>query len=244
VDPVSDTAPQLRLLRDIVALAGTDDRVAQVWILGSARRPESLDRWSDVDLGLVLTERPPLESLLPPDAVVWALDRNGDDVRSACRVVLTDGRRVDLVVAAAAEFERADGVPAHDGGPRSATSRGRLIVPDPPDAAVNEARFVAVQAAVKFGRGDRLIGSHLTLELAQLCLVQAMLLRDRDERTTSHRFGTARDDLADSTWSILGSGEHNPHLRLRRLTEHFDGLHTELDPRYVPDWSGLAALVD
>jgi hypothetical protein len=214
-----------------------------VWILGSVREPETLDRWSDVDVGLVLTGQVSLGSLLPSGSVVWALDRSSDDVRSTCRVVLADGRRVDFIVATAGEFERADGRRAHARGRQHTGATGGVVVPDPPDATVNAVRFVAALAAVKYGRGDQLIGSHLTLELARRCLVQAMLLRDRDERTTSHRYGTARDELAASIWSILRSDDAAPRTRIRMLAESFDQLHSELDSRYLPDWSGLRPLI-
>lgn len=241
--PAEAATTHLALLREIVARAALVDDVADVWILGSARNPESLDRWSDVDVGMVVTGQVPLASLLPPESVVWALDRSSDDVRSSCRVVLADGRRIDFVVASAGEFERAGGRRASACGPGHAATTGALVVPDPPDAAVNEVRFVAVLAAVKYGRGDQLIGSHLTFELARLCLVQAMLLRDRDERTTSHRYGTARDEHAGSIWSILQSDDATPQTRIRALAESFDRLHSELDSRYLADWSGLRRLI-
>lgn len=240
--PSGDGTWQLELLVAVTAQAGRRADVAQLWILGSARQPELLDRWSDIDVGLVLSGPVALSSLLPAGVTVWALDRQSSGVRSTCRVVLTDGRRVDLVVAAAEEFERAGGRCAYSDGRPQATSTGTLLVADASDASVNEARFIAAQAVVKYGRGDLLIGSHLTLELAQLCLVQAMLLRDRDEGTTSHRFGTARDDLAAQTWAALRHGDDTGAGRVQRLVEQFDRLHSELDDRYVPDWSGLVAL--
>jgi len=226
----------------MTALARTQADVAQLWVLGSARHPEHLDRWSDIDVGLVLTGPVALSSLLPPGCAVWALDRHSSEAGSTCRAVLDDGRRVDLVVATADEFDRAGGQRAYSDGRSQGEATTTLTVADPPDASVNEARFVAALAVVKYGRGDRLIGSHLTLELAQLCLVQAMLLRDRDEGTTSHRFGTARDDLAAETWSALQRGDETGATHIQRLVEQFDRLHSELDNRYVPDWSGLVSL--
>jgi len=235
----------LALLRTIEMLARGRSDVAQVWILGSARQPELLDRWSDVDVdvGLVLTGPVGLALLLPAGSVVWTFDRQGDDVRSTCRIVLSDGQRVDLVVAEAEQFERAGGRCLYTSGRSVGGAAGSLVTPDATDANVNEARFVAAAAVVKGGRGDLLIGSHLTLELAQLCLVQAMLLRDRDEKTTSHRFGTRRDDLAAGTWSRLLADDTTGISRVTGLVEQFDRLHAELDQRYVPDWTGLESLV-
>lgn len=218
--------------------------VAQLWILGSARQPALMDRWSDVDVGLVLTGPVSLSSLLPAGSSVWALDRQSSDARSTCRVVLVGAQRLDIVVAAPSEFALAGGRCAYSDGSADAPVTGKLLTADPLDATVNKVRFIAAQAVVKYGRGDRLIGSHLTLELAQLCLVQAMLLRDRDEGTTSHRFGTARDKLAAATWSVLEEGHASDRAvtLIQRLVEQFDHLHSELEPGYVPDWSGLESL--
>ncbi len=217
--------------------------VAQLWILGSARHPELLDRWSDLDVGLVLTGSVQLSSLLPGGSSVWSLDRQFSSTRSTCRIVLADGRRLDLVVAGSGEFDLAGGRCAYSDGPAYATTTGVLVTDEPPDATVNEVRFIAAQALVKFGRGDHLIGSHLSLELAQFCLVEAMHLRDRDEGTTSHRFGTDRDDLASDIWAVLQERVIDAGMtRIKRLVEHFDRWHTEVDERYVPDWSGLESL--
>jgi len=208
----------------VTAAAANEPNVAQLSIRGSARHPELMDQWSDIDVGLRLSGPVALSSLLPPGSTVWALDRQGDDARSSCRVVLDDAQRLDLVITPT--------------GPA-----GILVADDPPDATVNQARFVAAQAIVKYGRGDLLIGSHLTLELAQLCLIEAMLLRDRDEGTTSHRFGTGRDELAADIWTAVNVDDDSGTRRIRRLAGEFDRLHSELDGRYVPDWSGLQSLI-
>ena len=240
--PSGDGIWQLELLGAMTARARTQADVAQLWILGSARQPDLMDRWSDIDVGLVLSGAVALSSLLPEGSTVWALDRQSGDARSTCRVVLDDGRRLDLIVAAADEFDRAGGRCVYSDGRAQGEATATLTLADPPDASANEARFIAALAVVKYGRGDLLIASHLTLELAQLCLVQAMLLRDRDEGTTSHRFGTRREGLAAETWSALHRGNETGATHIQRLVEQFDRLHSELDDRYVPDWSGLVSL--
>jgi hypothetical protein len=60
---------------------------------------------------------------------------------------------------------------------------------DPFDTLTNDFLFGAVLAAVKVGRADLLITSHLALGLARHLLVAAMLLRDRDTGTRHHRHG-------------------------------------------------------
>lgn len=234
---------QLELVRSIKGVVSGLPQVAELWVLGSARTPDDMDQWSDVDLGLVLTGPVPLATLLSGQAPVWAVDRQADGSRSTSRVVLADGRRVDFVVGQGAGFDRAGGQRLHARQSAGRTDVGATVTGEPPtDARANQARFIAAQAMVKHGRLDLLIASHLTLELAQLSLVEAMLLRDRDEGTNSHRFGTGRDDLASSVWSTLGSFDDLWENRLEPLTAVFDRLHGELVGDYVPDWSGLEAL--
>ncbi len=220
-------------------------QVAELWVLGSAREPESLDDWSDLDLGLVLTGPVSLGTLLGSKQTIWAMDRSRDERRSTWRIVFSDGRRLDLVVADHDELGRAGGRCLQSRTGASQRSAEPLITDEPTtDADANEARFIAAQALVKHGRGDLLIATHLCLELAQLCLVQAMLLRDRDEGVTSHRVGTARDEVAQRIMSVLEADiNRSGTAAIRQLTAHFDQLHGELDPSYQPDWTGLVNLI-
>lgn len=97
---------------------------------------------------------------------------------------------------------------------------------------------------MKLGRGDRLIGLHLLLELCRLCLVEAMLLRDRDTGTTVHRGGTSRDALASevlrlAAWPLAMSRRPNV---VEATVALYDRWHFELEPNYRPDWTGLDAV--
>jgi hypothetical protein len=216
--------------------------VTQVWVLGSARDPSGLDRWSDLDVGLVLAGDVQADRLLGPQDVVWAIDHQSSGRRASCRLVFSDGRRLDLVCADRDELAAAGGRCLSPGDGRLGGS-GRLIAPAAPDPEVNSFRFLAAQTVVKLSRADLLIGSHLLLELARLCLVQAMLLRDRDEAATRHRFGTARDAVAADVWRIVRSADTVPDPdQVESLAAVFDLLRAELDPTYVADWSGLQAL--
>ncbi len=98
---------------------------------------------------------------------------------------------------------------------------------------------------VKYARGDLLIGTHLSLQLIQVCLVQAMRLRDRDRGTTTHRRGSDRDGevarldrLRRHRWSASGGLD-----LVEDFTAIYDRLTGELDPAYSPDWTGLHALL-
>jgi hypothetical protein len=235
----SDRPWQVRLLAELSQRVGCVEEVAELWVLGSARDPRGLDRWSDLDVGLVLAGDVPLELLLGPQDAAWAVDRRSDGDRATCRLVFTDGRRLDLVCAQSEDLAAAGGRLLSSTGGQPGGS-GRVLADPVADGAVNEFRFVAAQAMTKLGRGDLLIGSHLFLELARLCLVQAMLLRDRDEAMTRHRFGTVRDVLAAEVQQIVRSAEPVPQAaQVEGLAALFDRLHAELHPTYRADWSGL-----
>lgn len=187
---------------------------------GSVLQQEQLDGWSDLDLHVDLPRSAEPVDLLA-GLEIWSVTVEAATDRQVLRAVIIDGRRVDLVI-----------------------TGGRVSLPEP--AADNDVRALAAQAAAKLGRGDRLIGLHLTLDLARHCLVEAMRLRDRDRGTRIHRYGSARDALADE---IAGLGLDNLAITPRpnvveRTVDLYARWRTELDPDYRPDWSGLRAVID
>lgn len=189
-------------------------------VLGSAAGAAAPDGWSDLDLRVAL----PADGARVPlftSGEVWAIDDNRSPENRVIRAVLADGRRVDLIISGAT-----------------------VDLPDP--AVDNEVRFLAALAAAKLGRGDRLIGSHLLLEVARAALVQAMLLRDRDLGTTVHRHGSRRDALAGELLTLLNNPLEvtvRPTV-IEQVVERYGRWRCELEPDYRPDWSGLRAVLD
>ena len=201
-------------------LADRLPEMAAVSLAGSGLSPEQLDPWSDLDLHLDLAGRAePVDLFLGLD--IWAVSDEVASGQQVLRVVLGDGRRVDLVV-----------------------QGGRVSVPA--QSADNDIRMIAALAAAKLGRGELLISLHLTLELMRACLVQAMLLRDRDVGMTVHRFGSERDATADRLIELLRpplGATPRPNI-IERVVHLYGRLRSELDPLYEPDWSGLESLLD
>lgn len=200
-------------------LAGRLPQGAALEVVGSVADRVLVDGWSDLDLHLRLPGSVELTDLVD-DIVVWAVEATDSAKGEVIRTVMADGRRIDFVVEV-----------------------GRLLLPAL--AADNEVRFLAALAMSKLGRGDRLIGSHLVLELLQACLVQAMLLRDRDEASRIHRTGTARDALADE---VLRLAQLPLEVTVRpNLVEQVVGLYGqwrhEREADYEADWSGLTAVL-
>ncbi|QGN32491.1 hypothetical protein [Microlunatus sp. Gsoil 973] len=187
---------------------------------GSFGQQDRLDGWSDLDLRLTTDEPIPAVALFG-DAP-WAYEDVRADTAEVCRTVLTDGRRIDVSITGAGRIQ------------------GLSAAPD------NDVRFLAAMAAAKLGRGDRLIGGHLTLELLRACLVVAMQLRDRDLGTTVHRTGGARDRYAELVMSLAAvplTVSPRPNI-VERAVEVYATWRTELDPGYVSWWSPLVGLID
>jgi hypothetical protein len=187
---------------------------------GSVLTPALLDGWSDLDLHLDLDDTLEIAAIINP-SLIWAFDNMPDNGAQVLRLVLVDGRRLDLTV----------------GGTGHITS--------PAVADDNAVRFVAALAAAKLGRGDQLIGLHLTFELLRSCLEQAMLLRDQDVGTNIHRHGTQRDGLAAAVSQLAGQPltiEPRPNI-VERTVKLYGDWRCERDPNYTPDWSGLTAVI-
>jgi hypothetical protein len=193
---------------------------ASVRAHGSVLTPALLDGWSDLDLHLDLDDTIGIAAIIDP-STIWAFDNIAGNGSQVLRMILLDGRRLDLTVVGSEHIT-------------------------PPDAADdNTFRFVAGLAAAKLGRGDQLIGLHLTLELLRRCLEEAMLLRDKDSGTNIHRYGTKRDAWAATVAGLTCQPltiEPRPNI-VERTAELYGAWRRERDPNYTHDWSGLNAVI-
>ncbi|QDP98260.1 hypothetical protein FOE78_22230 [Microlunatus elymi] len=185
---------------------------------GSILRPDELDNWSDLDVRIELTE--PIDVDILGLGEIWAWQDVRSGVGQTLRLVFCDGRRIDLSVV--------DSV---------------IMVPEPP--ADNQIRFDASLAASRYGRGNRLIGLHLTLGILREALVFSMLLRDRAEGTDHHRLGSEFEERAEQVAKIISSTQigRRPTV-VQRACELYGRWRTELESDYTPDWSGLTAVID
>lgn len=219
---------QHELVAQAVAAARDEPGVAEVVVAGSlADGGGGVDAWSDVDLHVRLADDPGALTFDPVAwvarfGVPWAVTSQLTPSGRVVRVVYDDGRRLDVVV---------------DGQDCTSTASD--------DAELMEVRQAAALAVVRFARDDLLIGMHLALGLVQRCLVQAMVLRDRQLGTTSHRVGgpfndvVARlDRLRRHPWTADGG-----MALVRDAAEAYDELALLRDPSCAPDWSGLEALL-
>lgn len=245
-------------LLDAAQQAAVDDRrVIELLVHGSAADPAAgqLDVWSDVDLAVLLDPAADAASTAAWPALFgqpWALTRHQDEDLNVQRVVYTDGRRLDLVststptaLPAGRLLHRRSATLWHP-APFPGVADSCLTAPQV--SAVRDdvmgVRFTAALAVVKLARADLLIGFHLGLELVRCCLVQAMVLRDRDTGTSSHRFGGPRNEVVaqleavrQHAWTAIGG-----IALVLEAVRVYDELAVQLDPGYVSDWSGLHAL--
>jgi hypothetical protein len=188
----------------------------------------SIDQWSDLDVQITVTADwfPyffPETGWIGDFGDIYALHQNQGAASSTTRVVFRDGARLDLRFVT--------------------TSRaGGVINPtaslNPLGVLENDFRFEAFHAASKLARNDLLIGMHLTLELERKALVVAMLLRDRDLGTDTHRFGGLHNGAVD----LLATGGTDVASLIRRIHQAstaFGALAVQLDPAWVPDWEPL-----
>jgi Streptomycin adenylyltransferase len=198
---------QLEVAQALGQLALEDAGVRAFRLHGSVTDPSRIDRWSDVD-ALVESSQPlQLQDWLARFGEIWTFQFQGSTDSHVCRVVLVDGRRIDLTVC----------------GPE----------PRPPNSSVcpslRSIRFDAALAAVKLGRSDRLIGTHLALEVARATLVLAMQLRDRDMGTALHRSGSSQDDVAGEVAELI-TRSTDPRDWLPPLTALINRVHGALHP--------------
>ena len=219
---------QRALADEAVRSARDEPGVEAVEVVGSlaVAGGAQVDAWSDVDLRVVVATGGAFDAArwVARFGAPWAHTAQVAPEGHVHRVVYADGRRLDVVV-------------HHRGAPPES--------PPVPEVDLAEVRQAAALAVVKLARNDLLIGTHLALELVQRCLVQAMVLRDRQLGTTSHQVGgplnevVARlDRLRRHPWSAEGG-----MALVREAAEVHDELAVRLDPSYVADWSGLDALL-
>ena len=182
---------------------------------GSVTEAALLDGWSDLDVVITSREAFDVEEAL--QGRLWAFQSTSDGGAQVVRAVLADGRRVDATI---------------HGAP------GRL--PAPP--ADNDVRFDTALAAVRFGRGCRLIGLHLTLGVIQEALVYRMVAADRAVGTTRHRSETRYD--ADAPLVLEAVAEPLDPQTALDAYELYGAWRSEIEPGYAADPVGLRAVID
>jgi hypothetical protein len=201
-------------------LIGRDELLALV-VIGSLARQE-LDPLSDLDLVMIVKNEAfgqffPERAWLGWLGVVLGYEQHGDNQSGTHRLLLGDGRRIDLIVLSEPALEQ-EGFQALWRPSLVLFSRSQVLdrylqqsaelavfapLSDQAFAAlVDGFWYRASVASLKVGRNDLLIGLHLCCGLIQDLAVLVMVMRDRAESSTIHRTG--------GTWNALIEELHMP----------------------------------
>jgi hypothetical protein len=186
-----------------------DERVLALVLYGSAQREGTVDRWSDVDVLVVVREIVPFETVnwLRPLGNIYAYEQNRGEWTYTIRLCFADMRRVDVMMMTEQQLTQycERNLPRFWQPQRvlwaktavitnlltslSTTSSFSLPTTEQFNQMVEQFWYRSTIAVYKVIRRDLLIALHLALELQQDCLVLGMMLLDRVEQTNHHRSG-------------------------------------------------------
>ncbi len=180
---------------------------------------DRIDRWSDVDLVCVINDAQmdrffPATRWLAAFGEIFGVEQSTSTFTRVTRVCFADFRRVDLVFWPESALKQVQNWPYSGIQKQVLFSRSTLV-----DAALESSIiaqrqmpnfdsqqfermsqqfwFKAALAVTKVMRNDLLISLHLALDLARDCLVLAMIFRDVETGTTSHRYGGPYNDVIE-----------------------------------------------
>ncbi|MCL2202532.1 MAG: hypothetical protein FWB88_01135 [Defluviitaleaceae bacterium] len=182
-------------------------KIDKIIIGGSLNNPAELDKYSDVDMEVLLSDNAPINI----KTVLSAISKNFTTIfgyeiishsrKDAIRICCENGMRFDLIFR----------YPTDKKPKKEDDSFASKI-----DAVVNQFWFFASMILLKLGRKDNLIAAHLAFELCQLIIVIQMLQRDDAKGTNIHRFG---DGEQVAVLHHSPKGFHHPILTCKTANE-------------------------
>lgn len=261
---------QYNAVEDIGELLGSYDEVQAVILKGSVGSENaSLDRWSDIDLVVVVMDEHidkffPNTDWILPMGKIFAIEQYPGDFTMTSRICLDGYRRFDCIFIKYSDFEKLSKWNFNPIGREykilfSKIKNINTIL----DCSIKEESFKepeyevfknmannfwfkGVVAIAKISRGDYLISSHLALEMAQDCIVLQMMLRDREKGTNIHRFGWKEN--VEILSNIKDLGEFQPPKDIIKIIESssiiFDKLAKLYSTKYVERYSEFKQWLD
>lgn len=250
---------QFQLVEELGRHLRADPEVKALLLTGSLADPTAeVDRWSDVDLLLIVADQvmeryTHSRDWMPLSEPPVGLERHLSDGSATVRMALADGIRLDIVLIPTSRLSHASpgegalfsapctvlwsrlpGLEAHTGSEPSWVAPAE-ITNEEVERRADRFWFRAVLAITRVARNDLLIGSHLALGLMRECLELQMLRRDRQEGTRAHRTGGWGNDLVDSfSWDPQSPRPERILDLIDRCSERFDQLASLLSPAYAP----------
>ncbi|MEM7113404.1 MAG: aminoglycoside 6-adenylyltransferase [Chloroflexota bacterium] len=239
---------QRELVEQFERFFAADEAVLAVVLAGSLVTGKDVDRWSDVDLKVVLADEAigryfESVSWLEPFGELLGLESHEEPQVKTLRVILDRLRRVDFVfvgetVVSPTLFPQPARILWSKLPQLSAQVGQEQVAADYRPFSASELEKIADQfwfrlgtAVCKIQRNDLLIGLHLTLDCMRDCLVLQMIRRDRAKGVTIHRFGGWGNELVAQIPQEPLSAAAMLAL-LDWCAEIFDALAADLSPTY------------
>lgn len=219
---------QLQTVEELRTRLSANDHVVAVALFGSTASNQKADSASDLDFLVIVREEKlsqffPAIDWLKPFGEVFAVQRFENELHGTVRICFSDFRRFDIVLTTPSKLHKLE-ASQHNPiwqGVQLLFSRSPDIekyltqtwqppTPTFPSQAEFEEMadnfwFKAMLASYKVLRNDRLIASHLALDLARDGCVTGMILRDRATGTNIHHEGGEGNDLIDMWEAPLNS---------------------------------------
>lgn len=197
---------QAATLKNIELQLKNDPGVLTLYVFGSfAEENKSLDIWSDLDLLIVVRDEfvskfYPSLKWVSQFGKLFAYEQSSDNSCYMSKVIFENNKKIDFVFVTesklntmVAKNKKLKLIFSNTINPKvlpiSNASSENISKQNNVDKLLNSFWFIAHTAVTKISRNDLLIGFHLTLDLYRKYLELLMWLRDKELKTTIHRYG-------------------------------------------------------
>ncbi|HUD45034.1 MAG TPA: aminoglycoside 6-adenylyltransferase [Patescibacteria group bacterium] len=208
-----------------------------------------LDRWSDHDVFLIIRDGSldkfyPSQEWLKPLGEIFAIQQNADEIHANVKVIFSDFRKIDLVIATRSNAEHELKFITRQKIIFSKNESVTKLLNDAPlslpykssyqfEQLVNDFWYWSFVAVTRTVRNDLLASLSLALELYRKCLSLCMWLRDRETGTDIHRIGGVKNELLEKmNIQLNGTSKKDIIALVEQCGKEFDKLAFEWNPEY------------
>ena len=201
----------------------------KIEIKGSMLNLDSIDKFSDVDLNVLLKDTYIFDidmlilTLSSEIGVILGYQLIDNKDHDVFRVCFEKGWRFDITIKYYAKKQCLE-----------KDSFENTI-----EKIINEFWFISSWALMKIGRNDYLVATHLALELCQINIVIQMLERDNKKGTNIHRFGEKESvyipSIADESIPVVLADETANEIMgiIFQASKRMDGISTKLMKKII-----------
>lgn len=247
---------QRQTVEQLQTMLLANENVLGLALFGSATSNSNTDPASDLDILLLIKEVSfpeffPDIKWLGSFGEVYAIQRFENEFHGTIRICFFDFRRLDIIVTTPSRLRQITLSMRNPfwQGVRLLFSRSpeishylsqtwQPLTPTFPsqtefEEMANSFWFKAMLASYKVLRDDRLIASHLALDLVRDCCVMGMIIRDRSTGTNIHHEGGEGNQLVDGWENPLASYSAKDLLgSIERSCIQFDHLAAQWSETY------------